>query len=167
MTILTSRVPLLLGTAATALLLVACGANEVGEPEGAGSETPLSRIVTASPSPSGSASASASAGSSPSTGASSDSEAELEVEDQSGDGSSVSVQGASTSAGTGFVAIYRGEELLGSVQVGTGTLTVELDTPVPATAELKAVLFGDDGDGKLGVDQDPRLGDKDFDYTVS
>ncbi len=52
------------------------------------------------------------------------------------------------------------------MEVGTGTLTVELDTPVPATGELEAVLFGDDGDGDLSADQDPRLDDEDFDYTV-
>ena len=134
MTTLTSRVPLLLGTAATALLLAACGANEVGEPEGAGSETPLSPIVTAQPSPSSSGSASSSVSPSASTSAdpdastsggpsageaSSDTGAELEVEDQRGDGRTVTVQRASTTVGTGFVAVYSGDQLLGSVPVGT------------------------------------------------
>ena len=177
MTTLTARVPLLLGTAATALLLAACGANEVGEPEGAGSETPLSPIVTAQPSPSTSGSASpstspsanpsASTSGGPSAGeASSDTGAELEVEDERGDGRTVTIERASTSGGTGFVAVYSGDQLLGSVPVGSGTLTVQLDAPVPATGELQAVLFDDDGDSQFDGAKDPRLDDEDFDYSV-
>ena len=177
MTTLTSRVPLLLGTAAMALLLAACGANEVGEPEGAGSETPLSPIVTAQPSPSTSGSASSSTSPSanpsastsggPSAGeASSDTGAELEVEDQRGDGRTVTIERASTTGGTGFVAVYSGDQLLGSVPVGSGTLTVQLDSRVPATGELQAVLFGDDGDSRFDAAKDPRLDDEDFDFSV-
>ncbi len=177
MTTLTSRVPLLLGTAATALLLAACGANEAGAPEGAGSETPLAPAITAtptssatgmasvSPSPSGNPSASTSGG--PSAGeASSSTDAELEVEDQRGDGSTITVEEAVTGAGDGFVAIYRADQLLGSVAVGPPPLTVQLDTPVPATGELQAVLFSDDGDGQLDPAVEQRLDVEDFDYTV-
>lgn len=177
MSSLTSRVPLLLGTAATALLLAACGANEVGEPENAGSETPLAPAITAtptssatgmasvSPSPSGNPSASTSGG--PSAGeASSDTDAELEVEDQRGDGRTVTVEEAVTAPGTGFVAVYAGDQLLGSVPLGNPPLTVQLDTRVPATGELQAVLFADDGDGQFDAAKDPRLDEEDFDYSV-
>ena len=182
MTTLTSRVPLLLGTAATALLLAACGANEAGEPENPGSETPLSRIITATPSPAPTGSASSSASASPSSStadpsastsggpsageASSDTGAELSVEDQSGDGRTVSVEQATTTIGTGFVAVYRGDQLLGSLPVGTGPLTVRLDTPVTSTGELQVVLFGDDGDGAFDGAVDPRLDEENLDYTV-
>lgn len=178
MSSLTSRVPLLLGTAAAALLLGACGANEVGEPEGAGSETPLSPIVTAQPSPtttgsattttSPSANPSASTSGGPSAGeASSGTGDELEVEDQSGDGRTVTVAAVSTPDGNGFVAVYRGDQLLGSAPVGTGTLTVPLETPVPATGEISVVLFSDDGDGTFDGTKDSRLDDEDVDYTLS
>jgi hypothetical protein len=177
MTTLTSRVPLLLGTAATALLLAACGANEVGEPEGTGSQTPLATPIVATPTSSATGVASptpgltnqpsASTSGGPSAGeASSDAGAELEVEDQRGDGRTVAVQEAKTTSGTGFVAVYRGDQLLGSVPVGSGALTVQLDTPVPATGELEAVLFADDGDGQLDAAKDSRLEDEDFDYTL-
>ena len=178
MTSLTSRVPLLLGTAAAALVLAACGANEVGEPEGAGSETPLSPVVTAQPSPSSTGSAttstspsadpSASTSGGPSAGeASSGTGDELEVEDQSGDGRTVAVATASTPDGNGFVAVYRGDQLLGSAPLGPGPLTVTLDTPVPATGELQVVLFADDGDTRFDAAKDTRLDDEDLDYTLS
>jgi hypothetical protein len=182
MTSVTSRVPLLLGTAATALLLAACGANEVGGPENPGSETPLSRIITATPSPAPSGGASSSASASPSSStanpsastsggpsageASSDTGAELSVEDQSGDGQTVAVEQASTTVGTGFVAVYEGDQLLGSLPVGSGPLTVQLDTPVTASGELQVVLFGDDGDDEFDGAVDPRLDEADIDYTV-
>ena len=174
---LTSRVPLLLGTAATALLLVACGANEVGTPEGAGSESQLAPAITAtptssatgsaSPTPGTSANPSASTSGGPSAGeASSDTGAELEVEDQRGDGRAVTIEEATTAPGTGFVAIYQGDQLLGSVPLASGPLTVQLDTRVPATGELSAVLFGDDGDDKFDAAVDPRLDEEEFDYSV-
>ncbi|WP_091410350.1 DUF7282 domain-containing protein [Friedmanniella luteola] len=177
MTSLTSRVPLLLGTAATVVLLAACGANEVGEPEGAGSETPLSPAITATPTSSATGSASptpgltnqpsASTSGGPSAGeASSGTGDELEVEDQRGDGRTVTIEEAVTPPGTGFVAVYRGDQLLGSVAIGPNPLTVQLDTPVPATGELQAVLFGEDGDGQFDAAKDPRLEDEDFDYSV-
>lgn len=177
MTSLISRVPLLLGTAATALLLAACGANEVGEPEGAGSESQLEPAVTATPTSSATGSASptpgltnqpsASTSGGPSAGeASSNTGGELEVEDQRGDGRTVTIEEASTPTGTGFVAVYRGDQLLGSVPVSTGVLTVQLDTRVPATGELQAVLFGDDGDNQLDAAADPRLEEEEFDFSV-
>jgi hypothetical protein len=168
-----SRLPVLLGTVTAALVLGACGANEPGLPESAGTESPLSPQVTATPSSSAPAGSSApstspSASGGPSAGeAADDPGAELEVADQRGDGRSVNVQQASTTAGSGFVAVYRQDQLLGSVAVGSGTLTVRLDSPVPASGELLAVLFGDDGDGTFDGTLDPRFTDEDFDYTLS
>jgi hypothetical protein len=64
------------------------------------------------------------------------------------------------------VAIYRGDVLLGSGPLATGPLTVQLDTRVPATGELQAVLFADDGDGQFDEAVDQRRDEEEFDYSV-
>lgn len=182
MSTLNSRLPLFVGTAALALLLPACGANEFGAQGGPGEYTPLSPTSASTPStsPSASASASPSASTSPSPSTSATpgtggrDEADLEVEDQRGDGRTVAVEEASAASGTGFVAVYtRDDQLLGSAAVTGGPLTVELDERVPATGQLRAVLFGDDGDGTFSPETDPRLSangapvDEAFDYTLN
>lgn len=180
---------LLAGTAATALLLTACGSDETTTPPPAAPATseaaPSASATSAVPTPPTSASVSPSG--SASTGTTLvDDRAELEVEDQRGNGRSVSVEEVRLSSGTGFVAIYRPDgQLLGSAEVTGGgkasTLTVELDDPIPATGDdYRAVLFGDDGDGSFDAETDPRVveGDDDndddrdavedeFDYTLT
>ncbi|GAA1836074.1 hypothetical protein ACFFOM_09000 [Microlunatus capsulatus] len=183
---------LLAGTAAAALLLSACGDD--AEPAAPAPEAPATSAAapsaettsaapsadptTASPSASASPSSAPSASGGPTVD---DDRAELDVEDQSGDGRSVAVEEVRLTSGTGFVAVYtRDGQLLGSAEVGSGRgLTVDLDERIPATGEYRAVLFGDDGDGRFDADADPRVVepdddadeaadpvDDDFDYRV-
>lgn len=189
-----TSLPLLAGTAASALLLTACGAEPSTPPPAAPvtSAAPPTSAAPTSASPSSaapSASASASSSTSSSAGPASgptveDDRAELDVDDQRGDGRSVAVEEVRLTSGTGFVAVYtRDGELLGSAEVGRGrTLTVDLDDRIPASGEFRAVLFGDEGDGRFDPEDDPRVveGDDDaddagetdavddeFDYTLN
>ena len=94
-----------------------------------------------------------------------DDRAELDVEDQRGEGRSVAVEEVRLTSGTGFVAVHtRDGRLLGSAEVGSGRiLTVELDERVPTTGDYRAVLFGEDGDGRFDADADPRVVEPDDD----
>lgn len=179
---------LLAGTAAAALLLSACGSDAppapAAAPEAPASSAAAPAPATSSAPPSASSSPSTSSSPTPSAGATvADDRAELDVEDQRGDGRSVDVEEVRLTSGTGFVAVYtRDGQLLGSAEVGGGrTLTVDLDDPIPATGEYRAVLFADDGDGSFDAETDPRVVegdddgddddedavDDDFDYRLS
>jgi len=161
---------LVAGTAAAALLLSACGSDAQPAPAAA-PDAPASSAAVPAPeasSASSSASSSPSASTSPTPTAGdtvADDDAELDVEDQRGDGRSVAVEEVQLTSGSGFVAVYtRDGQLLGSAEVGRGrTLTVELDEPIPATGEYRAVLFADDGDGTFDAETDPRVVEADDD----
>jgi hypothetical protein len=176
------KLPLLAGTAATTLLLGACGADPNEAPAPVAPATVAAEPGATATSAVPSLSAPASPSSSPSPAAENtveDNRAELDVDDQRGDGRSVTVQEARLTSGTGFVAIYnRDNKLLGSAKIGNGpTLTVKLDDRITTTAEYRAVLFADEGDGSFDAKDDrrvvesdddgPEAIDDDFDYRVS
>ncbi|MET1007528.1 MAG: hypothetical protein ABWX96_18400 [Propionibacteriaceae bacterium] len=177
----------LVGVAALALTLTACGADETVPPPApaASSEAPsVEPSVSAPETPSSAPSSSApsSAEPTPSTSESAagatvtDERAEIDIDDQSGNGKTIEIQQVRLTSDSGFVAIYtRDNTLLGTVDVkaGTDSPSVKLDKTVPATGELNAVMFGDDGDGDFDPKTDPRVveddGDaveEDFDYRL-
>lgn len=172
--------PALAGAAALALTLSACGSDEPATtpapaPAATTEAAPSAPATSAAPSASASADDDSSPSSSPSTSASTPSgntstvpenSAEVDVDDQRGDGTSITLQQVRITEGTGFVAIYtRDNVLLGSAEVtpNDAPTSIKLSDPVPATGELTAVLFGDDGDGKFDAEKDPRLVEADDD----
>jgi hypothetical protein len=176
------RLPILAGTAATALLLGACGAdtNEAPAPVAPATVAAEPSATATSAAPSSSTPASPSSSSSPAAeNTVEDNRAELDVDDQRGDGRSVLVQEARLTSGTGFVAIYnRDNKLLGSAKIGSApAVTVKVDERITTTAEYRAVLFADEGDGSFDAKDDRRVVesdddgseaiDDDFDYRVS
>lgn len=164
-----------LGTAtvlAAAALLAGCSGGSSGN---AGATPAQTVTVTASQPPSTTAAAPASPAAA-GDGTVTDVNADLKVEDQGGGGQRVRVDEVQISNGTGFVAVFSARgALLGSVKVSPTVRrpVVPLSKRVPATSELLALLYADNGDGQFTRATDPRVVDDEgkfvddtFDYTL-
>jgi hypothetical protein len=102
-----------------------------------------------------------------------DDDAEIEVENQTGDGRSVRVAEAQLTRADGFVAVYTAdrEQLLGVAAVQRSTdddrpVTVRLERPLTASAQLLVELHADNGNGRFDPEADPRVAGNDDDNEL-
>jgi hypothetical protein len=102
-----------------------------------------------------------------------DDDAEIEAENQTGDGRTVRITEIQLSRADGFVAVYTAdrEQLLGSAAVSRSTdddrpLTVRLDRPLTADAQLLVELHADNGNGRFDPETDPRVAGNDDDNEL-
>jgi len=168
--------------AASALAVAACGSPTAADDTdlGAGAVSVASTSTPSAPASTSAPAASSAPSGSPSTTSPSgfaqragilperhtDTDAEIDVDDQSGDGRTVRLEEARLSGGNGHVVILtRDGKVLGSAPItrNTSPVSVRLTTPVPATGQLEAVLFTDDGDATFDITKDRAINDGDDD----